>query len=277
MSVVVVTDSKSTVIRDRFVRPRLVNSLVDLNNVWSITEEAFDPILITATEEPAEPQLTVTITALPTANDFVQDWAAIFQTGLSSIDSEFSPTLHFVLTKNGADLPNTVGQVFLDNPPGQPYDFLAGLFASSPIIIGDVLGIKLWIDASEEAAYLNSSLYIVPRMLGPIAGKQTQSFSRRVSSQPPYGGNGPTGVLVGVAYQNVPVFLTTEPVMMDPLAGFIDSGEAATTSFGPLNPFVNIQNGPFDNFSTANTQSATPILAALNSDAGWLSQYQILS
>ncbi len=261
----------------------LTNSIVDLNEVWSITEEAFEPIVVTAFAEPAEPQITIAITddIFPVSNDFVQDWAGIFQTGLLS-NEDGGASINFVATKNGVNLSDTAGNVVIEDP--NTYDFIAVLSASSALVVGDILGIKLWKtdEGANPFSYLNSSLYIVPRMLGPVAGKQALAMSYGNANNA-YCGDGPVGSLAGVAYQdNNDTLLARSASSIDPLLGLMDIeghfGVILTGGVyvGTQSPFVNIYGGLIDSFNTSNGQIPTPILYAPGKDNSWVRYYQVM-
>lgn len=225
---------------------------VDLNPFKTIIDDSFAPVFITTRVKPGAPQYTHTILAgdIPVSPD-VQDYMVMLTIGGQNTDV-IDDALHWRMTINGVDFID--GDATGASGAGLHWA-LIGNYASAPVKVGDVIGVKFWTDVSNLIDFTYATIYIVPQTLSIPKGFQL------ISPGTGYTQGVIDGAVGGVTYENQ---YFTSPAFYDANLGLVITGygSSGVSFFGsPLQVVFPPLNGyRVDSGSLAYDVNAGPIL-----------------
>lgn len=171
-------------------------ALVDMNGVANAIDVNPGATLIPDTTKPASPQFTYTVQAGDLISDSnVTDSGVYFSVYGQNINGGATEPVHYRFTLNGVEIGSSDG--VLNPTVAKPFWTATGAFFAAALAASDVIGIKLWLNSTNQVNYKGGTLYVIPRTYNlPQSGDLSCEFL----GSPLGVGSGPSGALVGVAY-----------------------------------------------------------------------------
>ena len=221
------------------------NTLIDLDGVWTVLDKSIGVTAIAATAKPGSPQYTYTIASgdIPnpsaTIASFIQDYCVFFTIG-GQYTGAGPGTINWRFTLNGTEIDVSDGST--PGVPASNYWWTTGGFLANKVNVGDVIGVELWGDTTNDFHYEYATIYIVPRVLGPRTGIHISATTAGLNISDRYFGLGPTGAAAGVTYNAVGLNASGYPVVYD-----TDQGGLYAGTLGSNNQAVTLPSIPFFN------------------------------
>lgn len=210
------------------------------------------------TTKPASPQFTYTIQAgdiISNAN--VTDDAAIFSFYGQNINGGITEPIHFRYTLNGTDVGAADG--VLNPTVAKPYWMANTSLAVNALSVGDVLGIKMWVNNANQVTYIGGVIYVVPRTYNlPQSSDLNCQYNATLDT-----GAGITGSLGGVTYNDSTAIASLTGLKV------LDSGVSATPITAAIPTLVPpqvfaLQTGYVDNFFSGGNIYTNPTLFGIS-------------